>query len=104
MTKNDDIELEIQEVKTEEPAHLEEEAAISLREEATEMKEHAKKAIQKIKDQVKEEDPKLTSNVTLRSILGGEFLTADMADGDCRIVLCGLCRHQISVPARFDRD
>ena len=51
MTKNDDIELEIQEVKTEEPAHLEEEAAISLREEATEMKEHAKKAIQKIKDQ-----------------------------------------------------
>ena len=78
MTKNDDIELEIQEVKTEEPAHLEEEAAISLREEATEMKEHAKKAIQKIKDQVKEEDPKLTSNVTLRSILGGDFLTADM--------------------------
>jgi len=78
MTKNDDIELEIQEVKTEEPALLEEEAAISLREEATEMKEHAKKAIQKIKDQVKEEDPKLTSNVTLRSILGGDFLTADM--------------------------
>jgi hypothetical protein len=83
MTNKDNIELEIQEVKVEEPALPEEEASVaeeipSLREEANEMKEHAKKTIQKIKEQVKEEDPKLTSNVTLRSILGGDFLTAEM--------------------------
>ena len=43
-----------------------------------EIKEQAKKTIQKIKDTAKEEDPKLSSAVTLRSILGGDFLTAEM--------------------------
>lgn len=43
-----------------------------------EMKEQAKMAIQKIKDKVKEEDPKPTPSLNLRTILGGDFLTADM--------------------------
>ena len=75
MEKNEDIKLEMQETIEEEPASKEE---ISLKEEASEMKEHAKKTIQKIKDKVKEEDPKLTPSLNLRTILGGVFLTADM--------------------------
>lgn len=75
MEKNEDIKLEMQETIEEEPASKEE---ISLKEEASEMKEHAKKTIQKIKDKVKEEDPKLTPSLNLRTILGGDFLTADM--------------------------
>ena len=76
MSKKDDIELEIQETVTEEPAVQDEE--VSLKEEAAEMKEQAKKTIQLIKEKAKEEDPKLTSTLTLRTILGGDFLTADM--------------------------
>ena len=75
MEKNEDIKLEMQETIEEEPASKEE---TSLKEEASEMKEHAKKTIQKIKDKVKEEDPKLTPSLNLRTILGGDFLTADM--------------------------
>lgn len=82
MKKNDDIELEIQEATPEEPALKKEREAqeeeTSLMEEAAEMKEHAKKTIQLIKEKAKEEDPKLTSSLTLRTILGGDFLTADM--------------------------
>ena len=51
---------------------------LSLKEETAEMKEQAKKAIQLIKEKAKEEDPKPTSAMTLRTILGGDFLTADM--------------------------
>ena len=76
MSKKDDIELEIQETVTEEPAVQNEE--VSLKEEAADMKEQAKKTIQLIKEKAKEEDPKLTSSLTLRTILGGDFLTADM--------------------------
>ena len=75
MKKNDDIELEIQDSIKEEPAKQEEP---SLMEEAAEMKEQARKTIQKIKENVKEEDPKLTPTLTLKTILGGDFLTADM--------------------------
>ena len=46
--------------------------------EAEELKSQAKKTIEIIKEQAREEDPKLTSAVTLRSILGGDFLTAAM--------------------------
>ena len=42
------------------------------------MREQARKAIQMIKETVREEDPKLTPTLTLRTILGGDFLTADM--------------------------
>ncbi|MBQ8155477.1 MAG: hypothetical protein IJ742_07230 [Prevotella sp.] len=49
-----------------------------MKEEAAEIKEQAKKTIQKIKDTAKEEDPKLSSTVNLRTILGGDFLTAEM--------------------------
>ena len=66
----DENEIIQEQEKVEEP--------VSIKEEAAEIKEQAKKTIQKIKEQVKEEDPKLTSNVTLRSILGGDFLTAEM--------------------------
>ena len=43
-----------------------------------EIKEQAKETIRKIKETVKEEDPKLSSSLTLRTILGGDFLTAEM--------------------------
>lgn len=67
--KNDDIELEMQEPVVEEPA---------VADEAAEVKEQARKTLQMIKEQAKEEDPKLTPTLTLRTILGGDFLTADM--------------------------
>ena len=78
MTKKDDIELEMQEPVVEEPAIQEDEEEVSLKEEAAEMKEQAKKTFQMIKEKAKEEDPKLTSALTLRTILGGDFLTAEM--------------------------
>lgn len=77
MSKKDNIELEIQEIKVEEPAVEKDEEQL-LKEEAAEMKEQAKKTIQMIKEKAKEEDPKLTPTLTLRTILGGDFLTADM--------------------------
>lgn len=84
MAKKDDIELEIQET-IQEPAAVESPAApkdadeeVSLKEEAAEMKVQAKKAIQMIKEKAREEDPKFTSALTLRTILGGDFLTAEM--------------------------
>ena len=43
-----------------------------------EIKEQAKETIRKIKETVKEEYPKLSSSLTLRTILGGDFLTAEM--------------------------
>ncbi|MBO4719662.1 MAG: hypothetical protein J5658_07300 [Prevotella sp.] len=43
-----------------------------------EIKDQTKDTIRKIKDTVKEEDPKLSSSLTLRTILGGDFLTAEM--------------------------
>ena len=76
MSKTDDIKLEIQDGIEEEPAVKKEE--YDLMDEAAEMKEQARKTIQLIKEKAKEEDPKLTSTMTLRTILGGDFLTADM--------------------------
>ena len=76
MSKTDDIKLEIQDGIEEEPAVKKEEH--DLMDEAAEMKEQARKTIQLIKEKAKEEDPKLTSTRTLRTILGGDFLTADM--------------------------
>lgn len=83
MAKKDDIELEIQEtvqepVAVEKPAAKESDEEVRLKEETAEMKEQAKKTIQLIKEKASEEDPKLTSALTLRTILGGDFLTADM--------------------------
>ena len=43
-----------------------------------EIKEQTKGTIRKIKETVKEEDPKLSSTLTLRTLLGGDFLTAEM--------------------------
>ena len=43
-----------------------------------EIKEQTKDTIRKIKETVKEEDQKLSSSLTLRTILGGDFLTAEM--------------------------
>ena len=81
MSKKTEIELELQEPITEEPAIQEEpllEEEARLKEETAEMKQQAKKTIQMIKESAKEEDPKLTPALTLRTILGGDFLTADM--------------------------
>ena len=66
----DENEIIQEQEKVEEP--------VSIKEEAAEINEQAKKTIQKIKATAKEEDPKLSSAVTLRSILGGDFLTAEM--------------------------
>ena len=81
MSKKNDIELEMQEPIVEEPATKDrqtQQEEISLKEEAAEVKEQAIKTIQLIKEQAREEDPKLTPTLTLRTILGGDFLTADM--------------------------
>ena len=70
MSKKDDIELEIQDVVEEEKA--------AIREDADSIKQQTKKTLQKIKENAKEEDPKFSSAITLRTILGGDFLTAQM--------------------------
>ena len=54
------------------------EESVSIKDEAAEMKEQAKKTIQKIKEKVREDDPRPSSTMTLRTILGGDFLTAEM--------------------------
>ena len=70
MAKKDDIELEIEDV-------VEEEKATPM-EEVESIKEQTKKTLQKIKENAKEEDPKFSSATTLRTILGSDFLTAQM--------------------------
>jgi len=69
MTTTDDIGQEPQKTTQDD---------VILKEETSEMKEQAKKALRIIKEKASEEDPKLTPAVTLRTILGGDFLTADM--------------------------
>ena len=78
--KYDDIELEMQETIVEEPVvkKQSDQEENSLKDEAVDVKEQAMKTIQMIKEQAREEDPKLTPTLTLRTILGGDFLTADM--------------------------
>jgi len=78
--KYDDIELEMQETIVEEPVvkKQSDQEENSLNDEAVDVKEQAMKTIQMIKEQAREEDPKLTPTLTLRTILGGDFLTADM--------------------------
>ena len=66
----DDIQLEIEDVVEEEKA--------ATKEEVDRLKEQTKKTLQKIKENAKEEDPKFSSTMTLRTILGGDFLTAKM--------------------------
>ena len=66
----DDIQLEIEDVVEEEKA--------ATKEEVDRLKEQTKKTLQKIKENAKEEDPKFSSTMTLRTILGGDFLTAQM--------------------------
>ncbi len=80
MSKEKDIELEFEQTVDEEPAveGKPQPDEVSLKEEAAEMKEQAKKTIQLIKEKAKEEDPKLTPSMTLRTILGGDFLSAEM--------------------------
>ena len=52
-----------------------------------EIKEQTKDTIRKIKETVKEEDPKLSSSLTLRTILGGDFLTAEMVRHQIWLIL-----------------
>ncbi len=67
MAKKDDIELEIEDVVEEEKA--------TTKEEVGSIKEQTKKTLQKIKENVKEEDPKFSPTMTLRTILGGDILS-----------------------------
>lgn len=54
------------------------EETVIIKEESSEKKVQAKNTIQKIKEKVQEDDPKPSSAMTLRTILGGDFLTAEM--------------------------
>lgn len=54
------------------------EETVIIKEENPEKKVQAKNTIQKIKEKVQEDDPKPSSAMTLRTILGGDFLTAEM--------------------------
>ena len=78
MSKEDEIKV-VEEPKVEE--------TVSIHEEAAEIKAQAKKTIQKLKETVKEEDPKLSPSVTLRTILGGDFLTAEMVRHQIWLIL-----------------
>ena len=78
MSKEDEIK-ELEDQKMEE--------AVSIREEAAEIKAQAKSTIRKIKETVKEEDPKLSPTLTLRTILGGDFLTAEMVRHQIWLIL-----------------
>jgi cell division protein FtsL len=49
-----------------------------IKKDAVETKEQTKNTIQMIKEKVQEDDPRPSSTVTLRTILGGDFLTAEM--------------------------
>lgn len=73
------------EIKVEEEPKVE--VTVSIHEEAAEIKAQAKKTIQKLKEKVKEEDPKLSPAVTLRTILGGDFLTAEMVRHQIWLIL-----------------
>ena len=70
MAKENDIQLEIQDVVEEEKA--------ATKEEVDSLKEQTKKTLRRIKENAKEEDPKFSSTMTLRTILGGDILTAQM--------------------------
>lgn len=54
------------------------EKSVSIKEDSSEMKTQTKNTIQKIKEKVQEDDPRPSSTMTLRTILGGDFLTAEM--------------------------
>jgi cell division protein FtsL len=54
------------------------EETVNIKEESSEIKVQTKNTIQKIKEKVQEDDPKPSSAMTLRTILGGDFLTAEM--------------------------
>ena len=73
MAKEDDIQLEIEDLVEEEKVTTEVES----------IKEQTKKTLQKIKENAKEEDPKFSSTMTLRTILGGDFLTAIISASSC---------------------
>ena len=74
---------------------------IELLVEAADVKEQAKKTIQKIKDKVKEEDPKLTPSLNLRTILGGDFLTADMVRRQIWLIVLMVLFTIIYVASRY---
>ena len=74
---------------------------IELQVETADVKEQAKKTIQKIKDKVKEEDPKLTPSLNLRTILGGDFLTADMVRRQIWLIVLMVLFTIIYVASRY---
>ena len=57
--------------------------------------------IQKIKDKVKEEDPKLTPSLNLRTILGGDFLTAEMVRRQIWLIVLMVLFTIIYVASRY---
>ncbi len=80
---------------------MENDADIEMQDNASEMKEQAKKTIQKIKEQVKEEDPKLTPSLNLRTILGGDFMTADMVRRQIWLIVLMVLFTIIYVASRY---
>ncbi|MBQ6917149.1 MAG: hypothetical protein IJQ64_05055 [Prevotella sp.] len=80
---------------------MENKEEIELLVEAADVKEQAKKTIQKIKEKVKEEDPKLTPSLNLRTILGGDFLTADMVRRQIWLIVLMVLFTIIYVASRY---
>ncbi len=66
--RKNEVKLTIDEPMVEEPAA----------DENAEAKETLKETIQKIKESAREEDPKPSSQLNLRTILGGDLLTTEM--------------------------
>jgi hypothetical protein len=65
------------------------------------MKEQAKTAIQKIKEKVQGEDTKPTSSLNLRTILGGDFLTAEMVRRQIWLIVLMVLFTIIYVASRY---
>lgn len=63
------------------------EATSEVKAEAAEVKEQARKTIEKLKTRAQEEDPKLSPTMTLRTILGGDFLTAEMVREQIGVIM-----------------
>jgi cell division protein FtsL len=63
------------------------EKSVSIKEDHSEMKAQTKNTIQKIKEKVQEDDPRPSSTMTLRTILGGDFLTAEMVRHQIWLIL-----------------
>ena len=74
----DDIQIDLTFVPTDEEANSATEETIKSEPEAEKAEEAIKETIEKIKQTASEEDPRPSSQLNLRTILGGDLLTTQM--------------------------